>query len=211
MKLEWGARVLGAAALLAGLMVIIPVPTSLGDGTPERILTGWQGGYRPDTGETFCRFVFQNGGYEDIPAAVPRSAFKASRSRTVWWTAPDLPGVLHEAARQHPHRVERVLGTWDNVAGPLHPFPGRPVAYSAPLIQAMAQHRFNPRSVGGPDIPPGSVGKEILASGLLQIDTRSDNNRLRQLMPGGRPALLKRLYERRALYYTTGRREVDRR
>lgn len=192
LKLGWAAQVgLVAGGLLLAALVV-PVPTSLGQGISENVLVGWEGRYDHLSDQYYCRFLMQGGSVEDVRmTAFPRSWIIYRGPWEFWTTAQDLLGVLKLAYQENPHAVEEDLGTRNNVARPATPFPGSPVAYSEGLLKAMAHKRFNPCSVGGPDIPPGSVLDHRLFRKKLQIDTSTDNNTLRQCQVREMPAPLK--------------------
>lgn len=189
---QWGARVLIVPAGMVVALLFVPVPTSLGDGTAENVLTGWQGIYDQMSHQYSCRFLLQGGGYHDVLSTSFPQSWLVSRRGEFLVTRSDLPGIMSHAAVRHPREVEQNLGTFNNVSAVLRPFPGEPVAFSAALLQSLARQHWNPRSVGGPNIPPTSDAETI-----LQIDTRVDNDRLVQLSPGAMPRPLRALIRHR--------------
>jgi hypothetical protein len=74
----------------------------------------------------------------------------------------DSIAAIEAAYKYNSQGVENMLGTFND---------DLPVAYSAGLINYMAQAGFNPASVGGPNIPPGSVTQAMMPNGYLMIDT----------------------------------------
>ncbi len=194
-KLSWGAK----ASVVAGGMVLsllfVPVTTSLGQGIHENILVGWEGRYDQFSHQYYCRFLMSGGTSLDVRAAGFSPRLLVHRGHGEFWTtALDPLPVIEAAQRTNPTAVEEDLGTRANVADPLSPFPGRPVAYSAAFLQALSKMEWNPEAVGGPNIPPHRVPVNRLTNGVLQIDTRPDNNTLKQLMPGQTPLSLRALW-----------------
>ena len=190
-RLSWGVKVGMTAAGMVAMLMFVPVRTSLGQGIHENIVTGWVGRYDHLSHQYFCRIETQNGVELDIP--IPRLPSKLLTNRghgEFWTTGSDKVRVLTAAFHAHPHMLEEDLGTRANVADRLSPFPGRPVAYRQSFLESLSRLHFNPRRVGGPNIPPTTRHWGPLTDGLLQIDTRADNNTLVQLRPGEVPAPL---------------------
>lgn len=194
-NLGWGTKVLLIPLGLVAALLLVPVPTSLGDGTQENIVQSWQGRYDMLTHQYYCRFWLENGAPEDVASTpFPKRRLVFTEGAEFRATALDLPGVVERAYRLHPLLVEQDLGTHNNVAGFLRPFPGRPVAFSEMLVKALAQKGWNPKSVGGPNIPPSSDWRRMNGQSL-QIDTLTDNNVLRQLYPRQMPLPLPALLQ----------------
>lgn len=185
----WGMKVSLMAAAMVAALFVVPVPTTLQQGTRENVIQGFQGRYDHLSGQYYVRFTLTRG-WEDmrLPQGFPQRWLTHRPSGEFWSTAPDDVAVLLWAHRVQPRQLCQALGTWDNVAEPGHPFPGRPVAFSASLLKKLSRLHWNPDVVGGPDIPPDL---DFPVSGVLQIDTAPDNNRLVQLPPGAMPAPLK--------------------
>lgn len=191
LKLGWGAKIGVAAGALVLALLFVPVPTSLGN-TGENVLTGWQGVYDQYSHVYACRFLFGHDRYNEVVmTAFPQRWLIRPGGGEFAVTRIDPPGLLRLAFLEHPHQVEKNLGTWHNVAAPMVPFPGRPLAYSPRFLHAMAAMGFNPNTVGGPDIPPNLGVSRAVHGEPLQIDTGSDNNRLVQLHPGEMPEPMK--------------------
>lgn len=192
-RVSWRIKTLLIPAWLVGALLVWPVPTSLGDGTEENVLNRWQGVYDRTTAQYLCRFEFVGGGYQDVLADPWPTRWVVHEKGDTDFTAPDLPGVIRRAWYRDPAGVKTNLGTWDNVAGFLRPFPARPVAYSRALVKALSRVNFNPALVGGPDLHPLPWLASHMGP-LLQIDTRSDNDRLVQLQPGQCPRPMRALW-----------------
>ena len=187
LKWGWGAKIGLISAGLVSSLMLMPIPTSLHEGVPEQVVVWWTGIYDHFTGQYDCRFLLTQG-FSDVPIHRFPQRWLTSRGKGEFWHTPhDSPQLLMLAYRQNPAGVEQQLGTRDNVAGWLNPFPGAPVAYAAPILRAMAKDGWNPRAAGGPDIPPrlAAAGSEP-----LQIDTQSNGTALLQLKPGQRPLAL---------------------
>lgn len=198
-KLGWGAKVGLTAAGMVTMLLFIPIRTSLGQGIHENVLVGWQGRYDRYSHQYYLRFLISGGQRTDVPlrAGFSPRLLTHRGAGEFWLTDRNSLPVLKAAYRQDPRDIEQDLGTRANVADPASPFPGRPVAYSATFLQALTRMHFNPRQVGGPNIPPGRVPWSQLPAGVLQIDTRADNNTLRQLRPQQTPKPLQSLWARR--------------
>lgn len=72
----------------------------------------------------------------------------------------DSIAAIEDADKVNPQGVERALGTFNNDV---------PIAYSSGLIAYMARVGFNPASVGGPNIPPGSVTQAMMPDGYPSV------------------------------------------
>lgn len=185
-----------ALAVVVSVVLVVgvylfPMPTSLGQGVNERVATGWQAVYMPSTGQEYYRMTFNDSSYLQYPiSGLPRSLFTKHTIDGSLISKSNLIGVIESAYVHNAKGVEQTLGTYHNVPDRLHPFDEEPVAYTAQLLQVMAKDGFNPSTVGGPNIPPGSVSKSQLKGGMLQIDTKSDGNTLAQCQPGQRPLVL---------------------
>lgn len=185
---------------MVAVLMFVPVRTSLGQGIHENIVTGWVGRYDHLSHQYFCRIETQNGVELDIPIPrLPSKLFINRGAGEFWTTGSDQVSVLRAAFHAHPHMLEEDLGTRANVADRLSPFPGRPVAYRQSFLESLSRRHFNPRVVGGPNIPPTTRVWGSLPDGLLQIDTRADNNTLVQLRPGEVPAPLEQVWRQRGL------------
>jgi hypothetical protein len=181
----------GIPAALVAALACVPMPTSLGDGTPEIVVAGWHGAYDARTGRYYCSWRVNGGEQRNLAIpAFPKGWLHRPSQGTWYSTKSDLPAIMRGAYRVDPQAVEEMWGTHNNVAGFFHPFPARPVALSPALLAHMAVMRFNPRAVGGPDIPPGSYPAPLLSQ-PAQMDTGPDNNQLEQLHPGEVPRPLK--------------------
>ncbi len=190
LKWGWGAKMGVISAGLVSILMLRPMPTSLHEGISEQVVVGWEGVYDHVTGQYVCRFLLTQG-FADVPIRdFPRQWLTRKGRGEFWHTAHDVPELLMLAHRQNPAGIEQQLGTRDNVAGWLNPFPGAPVAYADPMLRAIAQSDWNPRLAGGPDIPPQLAG--MVHAELLQIDTQSNGAGLWQLKPGQRPVALTR-------------------
>lgn len=191
---KWSESTAIAVAVSIVLVIgvyLFPMQTSLGQGINERVATGWQAVYEPSTGQEYYRMTFNDGSFLQYPiTGLPHSLFTRHLQDGSLISASNLVGVIESAYAQDAKGVEQTLGTWHNVPDRLHPFNEEPVAYTAQLLSAMTVAGFNPSVVGGPNIPPGSVSKSRLQSGMLQIDTKSDGNTLAQCQPGETPLVL---------------------
>lgn len=195
MQLSWGTKVGLAAAGLVMSLFFIPIPTNLHQVSNENILVGWQGRYDALSHQYYCRFLLSGGRYTDIRIDRFSRRWLVHRgSREFWTTRSNAVGVLQAAYRFNPTAVEQDLGTRANVFSPSTPFPASPVAYTASVINAMSRMRFNPQTVGGPNIPPDRVPVARLPGHLLQIDTLVNDSQLRQLSPGRTPRPLAALW-----------------
>lgn len=188
LKWGWGTKIGVISACLVSSLMVMPMPTSLHEGISEQVVVGWEGVYDHVTGQYECRFLLTQG-FVDVPIRQFPQKWLTSKGRGEFWhTSHDVPELLVLAHRQNAAGVEQQLGTRDNVAGWLNPFPGAPVAYADPMLRAMAHAEWNPRLAGGPDIPPRSIASAHAEP--LQIDTRSNGAGLLQLKPGQRPVSL---------------------
>lgn len=189
---RWVATVFLVPACFTVLMLFVPIPTSLGDGTDENVLTGWQGFYDRFSHRSFCRFWFKGGNYHDVGATPFFRRWLSVHDSSEFLATPlDVPGVILHAYGRHPRAVEQNLGTYNNVQILGRPFPASPVAYSAGLMRSLSRRKWNPKNAGGPNIPPG-----WWYSHRLQIDTRRNNNSLIQLLPQEMPRPLKQEWSR---------------
>ncbi|NMP23386.1 hypothetical protein [Sulfobacillus harzensis] len=190
-KLGFGAKAALAAGSMVALLLVIPVTTSLGQGVRENVVDSWQGRYDHLTGQYYIRFLLSNGESQDIRLTGFPQKDLTHRGPGEFWTTPkDVLAVIRAAYHQEPNQLEQDLGTRANVADRLSPFPGRPAAYSAAFLNALTRRHFNPRVVGGPNIPPGVLDWNTIPDGVLQIDTLADSNTLHQLKPGQMPPAL---------------------
>ncbi len=191
-KWGFGAKAGVAAGSMVALLMFIPVTTSLGQGIHENIVLGWRGRYDLQSGQYYLRFLLSGGGSQDIRLTSFPKQDLVHRGRGEFWTTRlDALAPIRVAFHENPHAVEQDLGTRANVADRISPFPGRPAAYDASLLEAMTRMHFNPREVGGPNIPPGAIDWHRLPDGVLQIDTLADSNTLHQIYPGAMPIPLK--------------------
>lgn len=189
-RLGWTGSVFLGAALLTVGGLFVPMTTSLGQGINETVVTGWDGQYVPADQSYHFRVVNVTGSFKSAMRPLPVADFPLHLSSFSWLTRKDFVPAIKAAIAANPHMVEQELGTYQNVAGPLSPFPADPVAYSTAFLKDLAAAHINPASFGGPDIPPGSVPYGKLTGGILHIDTKSDDNTLIQCHPGQIPAEL---------------------
>ncbi len=182
-----------AIILLIGAL-IVPMRTSLGQGIDERVIDAWYGVYNIDTGKYYFHVSFADGSYRETPMnPIAKSYFVTKANNNTLMTQKNLIPVIEAAYAADKTAVQTDLGTYDNAPAVFHPFSNEPVAYSVGLLQAMTQAHFNPESVGGPDVPPGSVPLAKLGGGSLQIDTQVNGNTIRQCKPGEVPFQLVQL------------------
>lgn len=196
-KLNWmnsmGFVIVVALILVLGSL-IVPMRTSLGQGIDERVLMGWYGVYNIDTGKYYFRVSFADGSYKETAMKpIDKHYFTHKTDNNTLMTNENLLPVIEAAYAADNRAVATDLGTYNNAPGFLHPFSDEPVAYDPNLVKAMASLNFNPKSVGGPDIPPGSVPLDRLNGGSLQIDTKANGNTIRQCHPGEIPPQLLQL------------------
>lgn len=192
MELGWTGRAVAIAGLLTVGVMVIPTPTSLGQGISEVIITGWQGQYIPANHKFRLRILYGNGSSYSFPmASLPLKDFSRHQSKFSWLTPNNYVPALKAAYTQSRSALDQQLGTNNNVATMFSPFPGNPVAYSAGFMRVLAQKHINPAQFGGPNIPPHAVPLSKMK--LLQIDTKADNNTLIQLVPGQTPPALRAL------------------
>ena len=185
--------VVGAVVILL-LVSLFPMNTSLAQGIDEGIVAGWKGVYDPTDHLYNLRFLYQDGTYADYPLpALPLSDFRDRSSVTLWTTQMDFLPALQASYQANASKIQYELGTRGNVATFANPFPGNPIAYTVGFLRDLERLHVNPKSFGGPDIPPGSVPYSKVTGGVLQIDTQSNGNTIIQLQPGQVPPVLKYL------------------
>lgn len=179
-----------ALILLVGA-TLVPLRTSLGQGINEHVIDAWYGVYNLDTKTYQLRIVFDDGSQNEIQMnPIPQSDFVQKADSNTLLTKPNFVPAIQAAYKADSRVLQTVLGTYNNAPAVLHPFSDEPVAYSIGLLQAMAKAGFNPKSVGGPNIVPGSVPLSKLNGNALQIDTKADGNVIRQCQPGEVPLQL---------------------
>ncbi|KPV42138.1 hypothetical protein [Alicyclobacillus ferrooxydans] len=179
-----------AVILLIGAS-LVPMRSSLGQGINERVIDAWYGVYNLDTKTYQFRLVFNDGSQIEIPMkSIPQTDFVTKSDSTTMLTNPNIIPAIQAAYQADSKTLQTFLGTYNNAPAVLHPFSDAPVAYSVGVIQAMAKAGFNPKSVGGPNIVPGSVPVAKLNGGSLQIDTAADGNTITQCHPGQVPLQL---------------------
>ncbi|QSO51867.1 hypothetical protein JZ785_24375 [Alicyclobacillus curvatus] len=196
-KFKWtnsmGFVIAVAVILLIGAL-IVPMRTSLGQGIDERVIDAWYGVYNIDTGKYYFHVSFGDGSYRETPMnPIAKSYFVTKTDNNTLMTEQNLIPVIEAAYAKDKIAVQTDLGTYNNAPGMFHPFSDEPVAYSVGLLKAMTDAHFNPKSVGGPDVAPGSVPLAKLGGASLQIDTQSNGNTIRQCKPGQVPFQLAQL------------------
>lgn len=184
---------IAALMLVAGLFV--HVPTALGQGIDEHIVTGWQGVYEVDTHQYFLQVSYQGEAPVPFPTVAWPSSHFVSREGKEWTTAMDDLTVVQMAAKNNPGKIESIFGTQGNVASIQVIFPVGPVAYATSFLQSLSRLQINPDSFGGPNIPPGIVPYKLLSGDELHIDTLTNNNTLYQCQPGQTPPELTHLLQ----------------
>lgn len=184
---------IAAALFVTGLF--IHVPTALGQGITEHVITGWQGEYEADSGQFFLRVDYAGSAPAVQPATKMPLGWFVHKGARHWTTVMDDPRVLAAEERRHRLQIETILGTSDNVASLSVIFPNGPVGYAISFLKSLTVLRINPAFYGGPDIPPGSVPYRLLSGGELHIDTQANNNTLRQCLPGQAPTELTTLLQ----------------
>ncbi|MCL4496396.1 MAG: hypothetical protein M1294_16535 [Firmicutes bacterium] len=180
--------IIGVAALLTAGGLFMPQTTSLGQNITEAHVTGWQGEYERDIHAFKLRMETGN---PQTTVVVPMNPLPMKdfpiHKGVNWFTPLDTALPMRAAMARDPHLLAQALGTRNNVFTPFTPFPGSPVSYSAGMLKKLAQNHINPEEFGGPDIPAGSVPLSHLTGGVLQIDTLTNANTLKQCEPGQMP------------------------
>lgn len=188
---ESTALAIGVAVVLLIGAYLFPMHTSLGQGIDERLVVGWQAVMVPDTNVQYYRMEFQDGSFLQYPIrGVPTQWFVKRTPDSDLATKLNLVPVAEIAFKQNPRGVEHTLGTWANVPSLFHPFNEEPIAYTPAFLNALQSIGFNPARIGGPNLPPGSLGTTSLTGGVLHIDTQPNGNTIKQCSPGQTPAVL---------------------
>lgn len=176
------------AVLMLVLSFVIPMRSSLAQGIDENVAVSWQGVIVSGSNTEYYRMNYSDGHFLEVPIhGLPVTMFTETLPDGSKATKANLESVMLVAYKVNPQGLDKTLGTYGNVPAPFRPFSEYPIAYSSKLVNVLANENINPADFGGPDIPPGSITAKKLSGGVLQIDTKRNQNTLIQCKPGQSP------------------------